>query len=389
MSSSPADSAPRAWIVLPPEAPEIHIWGLTPEERLRRSLRNAGCARVERVAGEDVVPAPESGSALLLSGRRDLRPAVGRSPADRSRHAAVGAPRRSRRQRRTGRRPRRRRPLRGGARVAPRSRARAPGLPPGLRRVDARRSRARLHRVASQGRAPLRAGGSQPDEIPAIEKKLFGAAYKSITDLVTKWAWPVPAAAVTRVLARRGVHPNTVTIASWILAIAAALLFAGGRFGLGLVAAWAMTFLDTVDGKLARVTLTSSRFGHVLDHGLDLIHPPFWYLAWGFGAVRRTRRRDGRGRDRLPRRSAPRRSVPALLRDGDPLLEAHRLALPHDHRPPQSEPDPAHRQRTRGCAGSGHADGRDLDGRLHRLPRRPPAPGLRRAGARGGDRTVG
>jgi phosphatidylglycerophosphate synthase len=42
-----------------------------------------------------------------------------------------------------------------------------------------------------------------------------------------------------------------------------------------------MTFLDTVDGKLARVTLTSSRVGNVLDHSLDLIHPPFWYLAWG------------------------------------------------------------------------------------------------------------
>jgi phosphatidylglycerophosphate synthase len=44
-----------------------------------------------------------------------------------------------------------------------------------------------------------------------------------------------------------------------------------------------MTFLDTVDGKLARVTLTSSRLGDVLDHGLDLLHPPFWYLAWGLG----------------------------------------------------------------------------------------------------------
>jgi len=46
-----------------------------------------------------------------------------------------------------------------------------------------------------------------------------------------------------------------------------------------------MTFLDTVDGKLARVTLTSSRVGHVLDHGLDLAHPPFWYWAWGVGAT--------------------------------------------------------------------------------------------------------
>jgi phosphatidylglycerophosphate synthase len=90
---------------------------------------------------------------------------------------------------------------------------------------------------------------------------------------------------VVRVLAQRRVHPNVVTIASWLLAIAALLLFAEGRFGLGLLAAWAMTFLDTVDGKLARVTLTSSPIGNVLDHSLDLIHPPFWYLAWGVGAA--------------------------------------------------------------------------------------------------------
>ncbi len=47
-----------------------------------------------------------------------------------------------------------------------------------------------------------------------------------------------------------------------------------------------MTFLDTVDGKLAHVTLTSSRFGHIFDHSLDLLHPPFCYLAWGLGLER-------------------------------------------------------------------------------------------------------
>jgi phosphatidylglycerophosphate synthase len=52
---------------------------------------------------------------------------------------------------------------------------------------------------------------------------------------------------------------------------------------MGVVFAWSMTFLDTVDGKLARVTLTSSKFGNVFDHGVDLVHPPFWYFAWWQG----------------------------------------------------------------------------------------------------------
>ncbi len=31
------------------------------------------------------------------------------------------------------------------------------------------------------------------------------------------------------------------------------------------------------------MTVTSSQFGNVLDKGLDLIHPPLWYIAWGLG----------------------------------------------------------------------------------------------------------
>jgi phosphatidylglycerophosphate synthase len=41
--------------------------------------------------------------------------------------------------------------------------------------------------------------------------------------------------------------------------------------------------LDTVDGKLARCTITSSWWGNVFDHGIDLVHPPFWWWAWGVG----------------------------------------------------------------------------------------------------------
>ena len=63
--------------------------------------------------------------------------------------------------------------------------------------------------------------------------------------------------------------------------------FSIGHFGLGPGAAWLMTFLDTVDGKLARTTLTSSKWGDILDHGIDLIHPPFWYVAWAWALASR------------------------------------------------------------------------------------------------------
>jgi hypothetical protein len=96
-----------------------------------------------------------------------------------------------------------------------------------------------------------------------LEKRLFSGSYKGVTDLVTKWIWPWPARWATRFCVRNGITPNQVTSLSLALVFIAGLLFLKGFFALGLAAAWAMTFLDTVDGKLARVTVNSSNFGYI------------------------------------------------------------------------------------------------------------------------------
>ena len=120
-------------------------------------------------------------------------------------------------------------------------------------------------------------------DLPAIERRIFAGSYKGVTDLVTLYVWPAPARWVTRVCANNGITPNQVTSASLVLVFAAMWLFWTGHFGWGMLAAWVMTFLDTVDGKLARVTLQSSPWGNVFDHSIDLIHPPFWWWAWIVG----------------------------------------------------------------------------------------------------------
>ena len=126
-----------------------------------------------------------------------------------------------------------------------------------------------------------------PDTRRDVEWRMFGGSYKGVTDFVTKHVWPRPAFHVVRACAALGVTPNMVTAASLVLVFAALWWFSQGAWLPGLVAAWVMTFLDTVDGKLARVTLTSTKFGNVFDHAIDLIHPPFWWLAWiaGLGAA--------------------------------------------------------------------------------------------------------
>jgi phosphatidylglycerophosphate synthase len=116
-----------------------------------------------------------------------------------------------------------------------------------------------------------------------VEWRTFMGTYKGATDIVTKRLWPVPAFYATRAIAKTPITPNHVTILAAVLVFVAFFLFLHGYFALGLVAARLMTFLDTDDGKLARTTLTSSKLGYVLDHGIDLVHPPFWYTAWALG----------------------------------------------------------------------------------------------------------
>jgi phosphatidylglycerophosphate synthase len=270
--STPRDDAAPAARILRDSGPDVRIFGLTPAERLRRAFARAGCRDIAVVAADD---AGANGAASAVVCRGDvvlderLVAALVARPATLLAAKELGAI---------------------AAHVS------AADLPLAQAVVTGREAPAALavetvapERLVSawlpnlRKREPAWVCAATPERVREIEAHAFAASYKGVTDLVTRWLWPRPAAAATRWCARRGVSPNQVTVASWLLAILAGFLFLRGAFALGLIAAWAMTFLDTVDGKLARVTLTSSRLGDVLDHGLDLLHPPFWYLAWGIG----------------------------------------------------------------------------------------------------------
>jgi phosphatidylglycerophosphate synthase len=120
-------------------------------------------------------------------------------------------------------------------------------------------------------------------EVAQTEHWLFWSNYKGSTDFLTRWVFPPFVWAAVRPLAHLRVHPNWVTGLAVALCVAAVPLWANGAWLLGFVAAYTMAVLDSVDGKLARLTYTTSSFGNVLDHGTDLFHPPFWYAAWAWG----------------------------------------------------------------------------------------------------------
>lgn len=121
------------------------------------------------------------------------------------------------------------------------------------------------------------------ERAPLIERRTYQAAYKGVTDLLTKYLWPEWALHLTRLAARLGMSPNAVTFIGACFCVAAGIAFYRGEYWPGMAAALVFMVLDTVDGKLARCTITSSRIGDVLDHGIDLVHPLIWWWAWGVG----------------------------------------------------------------------------------------------------------
>jgi phosphatidylglycerophosphate synthase len=122
-----------------------------------------------------------------------------------------------------------------------------------------------------------------PNDPEPVERAAYDAAYKGVTDVLTLYLWRRPAFYLTRWAAQAGLSPNFVTAIGAILCVLAFVFFWRGEYWWGVLSGFTFMVLDTVDGKLARCTGASSKWGNVFDHGIDLVHPPFWWWAWEHG----------------------------------------------------------------------------------------------------------
>ena len=122
-----------------------------------------------------------------------------------------------------------------------------------------------------------------PTNAEPVERAAYDASYKGVTDILTLYLWRRAAFHLTRWAAQAGMTPNMVTAVGALLCVAAFFLFLNGWYWSGIFAGFCFMVLDTVDGKLARCTGQSSKWGNIFDHGVDLVHPPFWWWAWAEG----------------------------------------------------------------------------------------------------------
>ncbi len=249
------------------EETPVNLWGLSASERLRRQLKEIG--HVEMLSS--VQELPGSGQVLLLNGRylfeiRTLsgllqrKNAILLDPRDKALAAAFVDVHFAQET----------------ANAIGHESGSVPDFLEAITPYDLTAFNEALRSAQTPLLEPLR-----QDVKLQLENRLYGNAYRGITDLVTKFWWPRPAKKAVHVAAKLGLSPNMVTTIGFLLVLAACYLFLHGQYLAGLAAGWLMTFLDTVDGKLARVTVQSSKFGHLYDHAIDLFHPPFWYIFWG------------------------------------------------------------------------------------------------------------
>lgn len=119
------------------------------------------------------------------------------------------------------------------------------------------------------------------DDLRAGEKILVDSTQKGILDFPARYIHPKLENWAVLNLCPTSISPNQITILSNLIAFSAAALFWYGFLHIAVVLAFTVGVLDGVDGKLARVKMQYSEFGGLLDHILDNIYEPLWYLAIG------------------------------------------------------------------------------------------------------------
>jgi phosphatidylglycerophosphate synthase len=100
---------------------------------------------------------------------------------------------------------------------------------------------------------------------------------------------------VSRFLTRLAIHtpvsPNQVTLLSFILGLISTWFFSQGAYGMSLVGAIILvlsTWIDGVDGELARLTFRESKMGAKLDITLDCLVNFIVFFSIGVGLTRTT-----------------------------------------------------------------------------------------------------
>lgn len=119
------------------------------------------------------------------------------------------------------------------------------------------------------------------------DDRLRSTVQKGVLEFVAKYLHPPLEFGVVRRIAHTRITPNMITGVVLVLSALSVASMAAGRLLAACGLAAVVGVLDGVDGKLARLTVRSSKIGNHLDHAGGALFEGFWYLAlgWHFATI--------------------------------------------------------------------------------------------------------
>ena len=115
-----------------------------------------------------------------------------------------------------------------------------------------------------------------------IKKALMKQTQKSIQDISTLYFYRHFENLFVKLICESKITPNAVTIFGNIIAYITAALFFTDYLGLALFLTFVVGVIDGTDGKLARLKVSFSKFGALLDEISDKIFETAWFFAYTY-----------------------------------------------------------------------------------------------------------
>ncbi len=121
------------------------------------------------------------------------------------------------------------------------------------------------------------------DEKKKIYQAMVKRHYHELGDPLKKYLIFYPSYYMLRLFSKSSITSYTVTLLSLLIYPVAAIFLAMGQFVIGGLLAYFACILDGVDGRLADIRNTSSRFGIISDKWFDRIGEFFIIIGFSFG----------------------------------------------------------------------------------------------------------
>ena len=123
---------------------------------------------------------------------------------------------------------------------------------------------------------------SDPAQLPEADRLMYRRTFKGVIDAVALYGYYHLVRWVTRQLSRTMLTPDLFTVLSMLAIWGAIPCFATGHLVSGVALAWAGVLLDSVDGKLARLTLHLSDTMGSIEHLTAMPGLGLWFVALGW-----------------------------------------------------------------------------------------------------------